>query len=397
MKKNGLTQEAGALGVLNLLRDILSIAINEFRLLHRNRTAMLISLVILPGFFIFSLGGATGGTDPVGTEPVSMVHIAYVDEDNSEVSSRLLETLLQGGHFNELKLGYTRESSLQSLGTGRIYAVIVVPKGFGEHIRNGQSSTILLYSDDGEPGLSDSVLVHLQEAVSSFDQNTLAELAPDTRQPAVAVIQKGTTFSGFDVGLAIVLGVVQVFATFYEIAGGISRELEEGTYSRLLLSPTNIWSVLLGKTIYDAILGTARSALVISIAIYAYGASPNADFGSLLAISLLIALVTMGVGFVVSSLRISARTVVIMEFLLVILLFAFSGLIIDKELLVGVSSTVADLLPWSYGFEALRRAILLGHSLGELAYPLGVMAGVTVVLYLAAFAMFSRMRERLVG
>lgn len=386
-----------ALTVVTFVRDVAAITINEFRLLRRNRTAMLISLVILPGFFIFSLGGATGGTNPLAVEPVSKVHIAYVDEDNTEFSSRFLRTLEQSGAFTELKLGYTKESSLQTLGNGRIYAVIVVPRGFGEQVANGQPSAVLLYSDDGEPGLSDAVLAKLQSATAAFDRDVLAQLAPGTRQPAVVIVPKGTTFTGFDVGLAIVLGIVQVFATFYEIAGGIARELDEGTYSRLLLSPTSTWAVMFGKTVYDAILGTARSIIVIGIAIYVYGARPHTDLASLLAVSLVIALVTMGFGFLLSSLKISTRTVVIIEFLLVILFFAFSGLIIDKELLVGISSTVADLLPWSYGFEALRRSILLGHSLTEMSRPLGIMIGVTIALYLAAYFSFRKLRERLIS
>ena len=197
-------------------------------------------------------------------------------------------------------------------------------------------------------------------------------------------------------GLTIVLAVVQIFAGFYEIAGGMAREREEGTYARLLVSPIPIGAIILGKTLFDILLSIIRTFIVLGLAIYGYGARPNTDILTLLALSLLVAVVTMGLGFVASALKLGQRAVVIVEFFLILFLFAFSGLIIDKELLVGASQIIANLLPFSYAFDALRRTVLLGRSLLSLTWDLEYMIGSAIVFYATSFILLVKSRERLI-
>ena len=242
--------------------------------------------------------------------------------------------------------------------------------------------------------------VHLTNYVQNFNPNI--EVQPILTQAekqaisGVEIIQKGANFAGFNVGLTIVLAVVQIFAAFYEIAGGMSREREEGTYARLLLSPIPIGAIILGKTLFDVLLSTVRTFIVLGLAIYGYGARPNTDILTLLALSLLVALVTMGLGFVAAALKLGQRAVVIVEFFLILFLFAFSGLIIDKELLVGASQIIANLLPFSYAFDALRRTVLLGRSLLSLTFDLEYMIGSGVVFYATSFVLLLKSRERLI-
>jgi len=378
---------------LKLLRDVVAVAGNEFRQFRRNRTAILISLVILPLFFTFSLGAGTGSAT-TRFSPTASIPIAFIDNDLSSDSSKLLQVLRSSGDFNNLVLGYREDNALTALGTGRIYAAIVVPEGFQSTLVNNMTSNVVLYADDGEPGVADQISATLRRDVQDF--NPKVEVQVETRGLAqVEVIQKGTLFSGFNIGLVIVLGIVQIFATFYEIAGGMSREREEGTLARLLVSPTGIASIMLGKTLFDSVLATIRTLTVLGLAIFIYGARPNTDLGTLLAASLIVALVTMGFGFLVSAMRVGPRAVVIVEFFLVLFLFAFSGLIIDRELLRGISQEVTYVLPWAYGFEILRRTVLIGRPLISLTSDLQIIFAATIVFYVVSYAIFALARERI--
>jgi ABC-2 type transport system permease protein len=176
----------------------------------------------------------------------------------------------------------------------------------------------------------------------------------------------------------------------------MSRESEEGTYARLLMSPISLGAVILGKTIYDLALNLIRTLMVFGLAFYAYGARPNTDFGTILTISLLIALLTMGFGFMISALGVGVRAVIIIEFFLVLFLFAFSGFIIDRELLRGISSTISYLLPWAYGIEILKRTILIGSPLLSLTGQLGSIVVSITVFYGIAYVLLRLSRERLV-
>jgi ABC-2 type transport system permease protein len=380
-------------------RDSIAVAANDFRQFRRNRSAILISLVVLPLFFTVSLGAGQGGAG-TSFSPTADIPIAFVDNDNSLASVRLWQTLSSSPDFHNLIQGYTEDAARAQLGTKRIYAVIVVPKGFQDELQNGNSAQVILYTDDSEPGVSDQIQATLTSYVQNFNPNV--EVQPFQTQlqknsvSGIEIVSKGAVFAGFNVGLTIVLAVVQIFASFYEIAGGMAREREDGTYARLLVSPIQTGSIILGKTLFDVLLGVIRTFIVLGIAIQGYGARPNTDLLTLLALSLIIAFVTMGLGFVASALKLGQRAVVIIEFFLILFLFAFSGLIIDTQLLVGASQIIGNALPFTYAFDAMRRTILLGRPLLSLTFDLEYLIGSAILFYSLAFILLRASRERLI-
>lgn len=377
------------------LADVLAVVTNEFRLLRRNRTAIIISLVILPLFFTLSLGGASGRAGE-RFSPTAHLTIAYVDNDLTIASGRLFEALSSSGDFNNLVQGYSEENAIAALGTSKIYAVIIVPEGFENHVTSNEQATLVVYVDDSLNGLENQISSSLQGSLQSFTPSAQIRPLLSTSVPKIEIIRKGVKFSSFNIGLTIVLALVIIFATFYEIAGGMSRESEDGTYARLLMSPISLGAVILGKTGYDLVLNMIRTFMVFGLAVYAYGARPSTDFGTILAISLLLALLTMGFGFLISAIGIGVRAIIIIEFFLVLFLFAFSGFIIDRELLRGISSIVSYMLPWAYGIEVLRRTVLIGNSLLTLTSQLGIILVSTFAFYGIAYLLLKLSRERLV-
>jgi ABC-2 type transport system permease protein len=291
------------------------------------------------------------------------------------------------------------QAAIAELGSEKIFAVIVVPFGFQNNLENGNQASIILYTDDSEPSLTSQIQASLTEYAQTFNPNLGFQpvLTPPLRESIgpILVVDKSTIFPTFDNGLVIILGIVQIFSCFYEIAGGIARDREDGTFARMIVSPIKTVALLAGKTMFDLVLATARTFIVVGIAIFAYHASPNADLGTILTLSLLLALMTMGLGFVVSSLKVSTRTVVIMEFFIVLSLFAFSGLVIDKDLLPGIAQVIATNLPFTYGFDALRQTILVGRPLLSLTTDIQVIVGTTVCFYILSLLMFAKFKERL--
>jgi ABC-2 type transport system permease protein len=380
------------------LSDSIAVASNELLQFRRNRSAILISLVVLPLFFTVSLGAGQGGAGTTFS-PTADIPIAFVDNDNTIASLSLWQDLTSSPDFHNLIQSYNEQAARAELGTRRIYAVIVIPKGFQDQLEAGQQAQVTLYTDDSEPGLSDQIASTLTSYVQNFVpgvevQPQLSELQKGAIA-GVGIVHKGTVFAGFNVGLTVVLAVVQIFAAFYEIAGGMSREREEGTYARLLVTPVPMGAIVFGKTIFDTLLAIIRTFIVLGISIYGYGAKPNTDFLTLMALSLIVAWVTMGLGFAAAALKLGQRAVVIIEFFLILFLFAFSGLIIDNELLVGVSQVIGKALPFTYAFDALRRTVLLGRPLLSLSFDLEYLIGSATLFYGVAFVLLRVSRERL--
>ena len=386
------------MSVSRIIDDSFAIAANEFRQFRRNRSAVLISLIILPLFFTVALGAGRGSA---GKQyyPTANIPIAFVDQDNTPASFLFYQTLHNSEDFHKFIQMNNAQAAIAELGSEKIFAVIVVPKGFQNNLDNGFQASVLLYTDDSEPSLTSQIQASLTEYSQTFDPNLGFQpvLTPPLRESIgpILVVDKSIIFPTFDNGLVIILGIVQIFACFYEIAGGVARDREDGTFARMVVSPIKTVALLLGKTTFDLILATARTFIVVGIAIFAYHASPNADLGTILALSLLLALLTMGLGFIVSALKVSTRTVVIMEFFIVLSLFAFSGLVVDRDLLPGIAQMIATYLPFSYGFDALRQTILVGRPLLSLTTDIQIIVGTTACFYILSLIMFAKFKERL--
>jgi ABC-2 type transport system permease protein len=386
------------MSVARTIDDSIAIAANEFRQFRRNRSAVLISLVILPLFFTVALGAGRGSAGKA-YYPTANIPIAFVDQDNTLASFRFYQTLHDSEDFHKFIQMNNAQAAIAELGSEKIYAVIVVPFGFQNNLENGNQASIILYTDDSEPSLTSQIQASLTEYAQNFNPNLGLQpvLTPPLRESIgpIQVVDKSIIFPTFDNGLVIILGIVQIFACFYEIAGGIARDREEGTFARIVVSPIKTVALMLGKTMFDLILATARTFIVVAIAIFVYSARPNADLATILALSLLLALMTMGLGFIVSSLKVSTRTVVIMEFFIVLSLFAFSGLVVDRDLLPGIAQVIATNLPFTYGFDALRQTILVGRPLLSLTKDIQIIVGTTVCFYIMSLIMFAKFKERL--
>ena len=375
--------------------NILAVMFNEFRILKRNRSAILISLVVIPFFFTASLGAGRGGEGETYSATADLP-IAFIDKDLTEASGRFYETLARSENFNMLIQGYREETALENLGKGGIYAAIIVPEGFQQRLLNNETGIIIVHVDDGSPGVDNAVLSNIEASLTNFNPSPIIPQTGKIEFVGVEIVMKGASFSGFAIGLTITLTMVVVFATFYEIAGGMSRESETGTYARLLVSPVSLGSIMIGKTLYDVCLNIMRTFIVLALAVYVYGASINTNILSLVISVLFIAILTMGFGFLVSSLGVGVRAVVIIEFFLILFLFAFSGFFIDKELLRGISQTIATILPWAYGIDILKRTILVGQPLMSLTYQLQIIAISIILFYGLAYLLLRVSRERLI-
>lgn len=125
--------------------------------LRRDRVAFALTFV-LPIVFFSVFGVMFGGTGGSGTP---RVRVAVVDEDGSEASRRLVEALkkeeglrvvTEAPGEGEDRRPLDRAGALEMVGSGRLPAAVVIPKGFGEEfglfMENGVEIELLVDTSD---------------------------------------------------------------------------------------------------------------------------------------------------------------------------------------------------------------------------------------------------------
>jgi ABC-2 type transport system permease protein len=94
----------------------------------------------------------------------------------------------------------------------------------------------------------------------------------------------------------------------------------------------------------------------------------------------LIAVFTMSLGLLLSTKIRSSSTLTVLEIAITFPLFQLAGAIQAPELLASGGRAIAQILPWTYGNDALRRVIYLGVGLNAIATDL-------VILFLSSLVL----------
>ena len=376
------------------LSNALILAAKDFMQLKRNRMALFLSLILLPGFFMATLVSAEG-EESMGTE-TQFVAIAVADEDGSSYSQAFRQALGDSQHLGRVLDAPTRETGERLLKSGTVAALIVLPEGFGDSVRLHRQTAILVILDDSKAGIPEGVYDAVLEIGQHYSADVNFENTQRMPMEPVEVVDRGKPVGTLTIGIGIILGFVQVFACFFEVAGGMVRERETGTFPTLVLAKANGLSIVLGKTIYSSVLTLIRAVVVLAIAIYAYGATVYGSIPLVIFVSWMMGLTTMGLALVLAAFRVGGRTVVISEFLLVIVLFAFGGLLRDRDLMTGNALLLSNFLPWTYGFDALRKTIILNWGFEGILPELGILMLYSLAFYAAAVLLLHFRRESLI-
>ena len=290
--------------------------------LRRDRVAQALTF-LLPIVF-FSIFASVFGRQ--GSAATAKVRIAIVDEDQSEVSRRIVQGLEheQGlrGRTTAAEDGsgpaLDRAAAERLVKAGEVPVAVVVPAGFGSaFMENGvmaQGTPIQLLADVSDPiapqmvqGLLQKVVMTaapdlmmqggLQQfsryagALTPQQQGAVDAWLPKLKAEGAAAGSSGGTGPGMGVGVEVVdvmrtdnrqgslisfyaAGIGVMFLLFSSVAGAggaLLDEAEAGTLERLLSTNIGMTGLLLGKWLFLALVGFAQITVMFLWAMVVFG------------------------------------------------------------------------------------------------------------------------------
>jgi linearmycin/streptolysin S transport system permease protein len=254
------------------VRDAWTIATKDLRRRLRDRTAILVALVLPFGLaWIFSL--TLGDVEDQGLEATYVIS----DEDAGGSLPHALSDVLQHLDFVTLKQAASTDEAEQLAKDGDVDAAVVFPAGFSTGVRSGRGATLEVI---GSPDATISSLV-LVSIVRSFasdldavglsitlagDHANQAAIARAQATPPAAIVravdaadQTASQATFFAIGMA-------VFFLFFAVEFGVRgllEEREDGTLSRLLVAPIRPASVIGGKALASLAVGLTSTVLLV--------------------------------------------------------------------------------------------------------------------------------------
>ena len=363
---------------------ILSIVRTGFMNLRRDRGALTLSFIVPIAFFsIFAgiFGSRSAGTDPI--------RVAVVDEDQSDVSRRLVRALQAEGGLR-VQTGpapakgaaagpYGARSAEAAVRAGDVSVAVLIPKGFGDSpIGFGPTPSqgrVRILNDSSDPIAAQVVYGLIQKAamVSMPDalaaegtkyldrasggltgaqrakiEESMRELRAYTeRSSAASPANKGGSMTGLIsaeihdvVGenkknplvafYAAGIGVMFLLFSASAAGGAILDESESGTLDRILSSRVNMTTLLLGKLAYAALLGFTQLTVMFLWGALAFQVELFRHLGGFLVMASVTSLASAGLGLALAASCKTRAQLASLTTLVVLVMSALGGSMVPR-------------------------------------------------------------------
>lgn len=370
-----------------VLADAWILAWKEIAQLRRDPAALALTFIVpllMVGALGFALIGAYGGNGNVSTA------VVLVDEDQTTQSITFRDALT---HISELKTtltSTTRDQAEAMVQSGRAPAAVIIPAGFEHHLLTRSNAFIIVFSDNSKhstPGV-------VRNAVSKAIQRFSSDHSGDRANGGFIISVLSRTLTGREPGgwanMPGLLAIAVMLSSFDDVVIAISRERERGTLTRLGLTPINLVSLYLGKTMSTVLLTIARTSEMLLVFVLLLGIPIMGNLGLVYLVTVVIGICTLALGFALSTKLRGEATITIVEIIATFPLLALTGVLFPIELMAADGQRVAWLLPWTYGVDALRRVISLGQGIFEIGTDLSMLLLATGIFMASAIVLFKR-------
>ncbi|MCC6749119.1 MAG: ABC transporter permease [Deltaproteobacteria bacterium] len=355
--------------------ELAAVMRKELRQAFRDRRVVFV-LIGAPILQLVLLGYAVDlDVDRIGT--------ALCDQDRTAESRALVSALLADGTLRSV--GEVSDPT-EPLARGTAHAVLVLPRGFAQHLLHGRAAQVQVLLDGTDPIRAQ---VTLGTALAVLGQRSL-ELAR-LRLSAMAALQgvrpvwpairveprvlynprmKSPVYMVPGVA-AITLLVVTTIVT----AMGLAREKELGTIEQLLITPLRPSVLLLGKTLPFALIGLVVAGLVLAIGTHLFDVPVRGSLFTVFLGTVLYLMSTLGTGVFISTLAATQQQAILGGFFFLIPAILLSGFMSPIESMPTWIQPLTWVNPVRYYVEILRGALLKGASLADLWRPLAALLG----------------------
>jgi ABC-2 type transport system permease protein len=376
-------------------RAIATIALNEIRLVARDRVALLF-IVALPAAIMFIIGSTFGSMDSFA--------VGVVDQDGTAASRDLVAALDRGDGIDVETYG-SRDALRRDVRSGTVGAGVVVPDGYAAALAGPEGATVDLVADPSSAaaaatqaavrGAVGDAAVRLAAArtvagATGADADRAREL---TDAAAGNLPQAGVRTESVGEGEEATLGSFSytapsnlVLFTFINtlVAGAmLANERRQGITRRMLAAPHGTGTILAGIGAARLLFALLQSALIVGIGSVLFGVSWGDPVGATLLV-VLFAIVATAVGLLVGSIVDEPDQAQAAGVPIAIALGMLGGCMWPLEIVPPVMRAIGHIAPHAWAMDGWIGLIFDGEGVAGIAPQLAVLAGFAVVLGLAA-------------
>ena len=354
-----------------MLRQILNLAWKEILQLRRDRFLILF-LIIAPTLQLALLSRNTG-------QGVKDLEVAVLDLDQTTLSRELITTLDNTEELHVSRFPAERTALYASLDSGQVQVGIIVPPGFSRsffgqlpHPAQLQAiidgTNIVVGSNGGQAVAG----VISQLARRHFASKTPVDLG-GIEVEASALFNPTYNTRWFVIPAQLAFITYQVALVI--AATGFVREKELGTLEQLVITPIRRLELIVGKALPAILLGVFNFLVLLGVQTFVYHIPMRGDPWLLLGFASVFVVAIVGMGTVISVVAQNQQQAVLIVFLLAILEFTVSGLLVSVDNMPLIMRGLAQVSALQHFMVVMRAITLRGADLSMLLpHGLAIMA-----------------------
>ncbi len=348
------------------MRKVLAITAKEVREIWRVRLFLVLAFFVpFTMFIVFGYGISLD---------VEHMPFAYLDDDHSQLSARLVEKFK--GRYFELQgeLSDPGEAD-RLLSRGALRAVLVIPSEFSRNIYRGGDTEVQFLIDGGYPYRALTVKGYAQAIIADFNRELVTErleragLDPRPGRP-IRVETRYFFNESLRSSYALIPGLIALVLLMNPAvltALAITREKEFGTIYNIYSSQIKRWEFLTGKIIPYLVISAINFLVILLTVRLLFEIPMKGPLANLIPGAFIYVLINVSIGLLVSSVTrtmVSAQIVTII--VTVIPAFLYSGLLIPVANLEGGAKVMAHLYPTMHFMKIIHGVYLKDLPLPDL-------------------------------
>jgi ABC-2 type transport system permease protein len=393
-----------------LMSNSLRIAWKDLMELFRNRLG-LVMLVLMPIFMMGMVGYIFPSNNSLNHVPVALAN-QDAGFDGSTVGSQVFLTALNGINDQTGMLDISNATNLdalkESVQKGEIQGGLVIPSNFTQCILSGQQGTLIIVTDNSNPQVSAAMqgaltAVFQQMGTILAQQNVIALNPAINATNALAVVQpynievEGVVAghsSYFDFIAPGIMAMTVMMSVMTGLPAAISQEKEVGTLDGMMVAPINRLSIIIGKTLAQTARGLLQGVLILILASVLFGVSIQGNILLVFGLLFLGVFSFVGLGVVLTSFAKDQETATMVMMTLMFPMMFLSGVFFPVQQMPWFMQSISKVLPLTYVADALRKVMVLGAGIPQIATELTVLIAFGVVMIAIAVPVFKRAMTR---
>ena len=191
-----------------------------------------------------------------------------------------------------------------------------------------------------------------------------------------------------------IMGMLLMLVCAMMTSISIVREKEKGTMEVLLVSPVKPLMIIIAKAIPYLVLAFVILIIILLMARFVLGVPLVGSLFWIIAVSIIYILLALSLGLLISNVAQTQLVALLLSaMVLLVPIVMLSGMLFPVESMPKILQWISAIIPPRYYIEAMRKLMIMGVGIKEVAREVLILTGMLALLMTLALAKFNKRLE----